>query len=41
MWDHLQPTFIFISIFFSKIEKLYYRGEFASMYAFIIEFLYL
>ena len=39
--DHLQPTSIFISIFSSKIEKLYYRGRFAPMYASIIEFLYL
>ena len=39
--DHLQPTSIFISIFFSKIEKLYYKGGFAPMYASIIEFLYL
>ena len=39
--DHLQPTPIFISIFSPKIEKLYYRGENAPMYASIIEFLYL
>ena len=29
--DDLEPIPIFISIFFSKIEKFYYRGENVSM----------